>query len=506
VSRRDEPTAARRYSVLMIASEAVPFAKTGGLADVAGALPLALARLGHRVTLVIPRYRRTLVREPAERLMITVGRRPVTVALVEDRLGEGVPVVLVDCPELFGRGHLYGAGDDDYPDNARRFAVLVRAAFEFAIRTGQRPDVVHSHDWQGGLAPVYLKTLYASHPALGGVASVFTIHNLAYQGLFPPEWLQELNLGRDLFTIDGLEYWGKVSLLKGGINFADLITTVSPRYSKEIQTPKLGFGFDGILKRRARDLVGILNGIDTAHWNPLEDPHIPEPYGPGDLSGKAAAKRRLLATFGLRGDDQAFSRPLVGMVSRLIDQKGFDLIAEVAEELVRLDAGYVLLGTGDPRYQDLWVDLAARFADRIGVRIGFDEKLAHLIEAGADIFLMPSRFEPCGLNQMYSLRYGTVPVVRATGGLDDTVRNWNRKARTGNGFKFREASGAALLDAVARALNMYKQPEDWRLLQAEGMAQDFSWEASARQYERVYERAIHIASSRLKPPDRLVNH
>jgi starch synthase len=480
----------------MIASEAVPYAKTGGLADVAGALPPALAHLGHPVTLVTPRYGGMLVREPSERLMITVGRRPVTVSLVEDRLGDGVHVVLVDCPELFDRDQLYGAGGIDYPDNARRFAVLVRAALEFAIRTGQRPDVVHSHDWQGGLAPVYLKRLYASHPALEGVPSVFTIHNLAYQGLFPPEWLQELDLGWDLFTIDELEYWGKLSLLKGGINFADLITTVSPRYSKEIQTPELGFGFDGILKRRTRDLVGILNGIDTVRWNPSNDPHIPEPYGPEDLSGKAAAKRQLLATFGLCGDERALSRPLVGMVSRLIEQKGFDLIAEVAEELVRLDAGYVLLGTGDPRYEDLWVDLAARFPDRIGVRIGFDEKLAHLIEAGADIFLMPSRFEPCGLNQMYSLRYGTVPVVRATGGLDDTVRNWNGKARTGNGFKFKEASGSALLKALCRAFSVYRRPEDWRLMQTDGMAQDFSWETSARQYVKVYERATHMVGSR----------
>ena len=488
-----EPAASRGYSILMIASEAVPYAKTGGLADVAGALPPALALLGHQVTLVTPRYRGTLVREPSERFMFTVGRRPVTVSLVEDRLGDGVHVVLVDCPELFDRDHLYGAGDSDYPDNPRRFAVLVRAALEFAIRTGQRPDVVHSHDWQGGLAPVYLKTLYASHPALEGVPSVFTIHNLAYQGLFPPEWLQELDLGWDLFTIDELEYWGKLSLLKGGINFAELITTVSPSYAKEIQTPELGFGFDGILRRRARDLVGILNGIDTAAWNPLNDPHIPEPYGPEDLSGKAAAKRRLLETFALSRDDRASSRPLIGMVSRLIDQKGFDLIAEVAEELVRLDAGYVLLGTGEARYQDLWVGLAARFPDRIGVRIGFDERLAHLIEAGADIFLMPSRFEPCGLNQMYSLRYGTVPVVRATGGLDDTVRNWNGKARTGNGFKFKEASGSALLKTLCRALGVYNRPDDWRRLQSDGMAQDFSWEAAARQYVKAYERAIHAA-------------
>jgi starch synthase len=330
---------------------------------------------------------------------------------------------------------------------------------------------------------------------LDGVASVFTIHNLAYQGLFPPEWLQQLDLGWDLFRVDGLEYWGKLSFLKAGINFADLITTVSPTYSKEIQTPELGFGFDRILKRRSRDLVGILNGIDTEGWDPRTDRHIPEPYGPGNLAGKATAKRRLLAAFGLDRDDRALARPLVGMVSRLIDQKGFDLVAEVAEELVRLDAGYVLLGTGDPRYQDLWTGLAERFPDRVGARIGFDERLAHLIEAGADIFLMPSRFEPCGLNQMYSLRYGTVPIVRATGGLDDTVQNWNPRARTGTGFKFRQASGPALLRAVGRALKTFGRPDEWHRLQAAGMALDFSWDRSARQYVKVYERAIRIAGS-----------
>jgi starch synthase len=491
--KNEEPRTSR--SILMIASEAVPWSKTGGLADVAGALPRALARLGHRVTLVIPRYPGAIAGEPAEHLMIAVGGLPITIGFVEQRLDDNALAVLVDCPELFDRDHLYGVGDDDYPDNPRRFAALARAAFEFTIRSGQRPDLVHAHDWQSGLAPLYLKTLYGSHPALGGVASVFTIHNLAYQGLFPPEWLQQLDLGWNVFRVDGLEYWGKLSFLKAGINFADLVTTVSPTYAKEIQAPELGFGFDGILKRRSRDLVGILNGIDTEAWDPRIDPHIPEPYGPGNLAGKATAKRRLLAAFGLDRDDRALARPLVGMVSRLIDQKGFDLITEVAEELVRLDAGYVLLGTGEPSYQGLWTGLAARFPDRVGARIGFDEPLAHLIEAGADIFLMPSRFEPCGLNQMYSLRYGTVPIVRATGGLDDTVRNWDPRARTGNGFKFREASGPALLRVVGRALKVFRQPDEWRRLQVSGMALDFSWQASARQYVNVYERAIRIAGS-----------
>src|SRR5581483_8078267 len=264
----------------------------------------------------------------------------------------------------------------------------------------RRPSIVHAHDWQAGLAPVYLHTLYASHPVLAGTPSVFTIHNLAYQGLFDADWLPRVDLGWNLFTVDQIEFWGRISFLKGGINHADVITTVSRRYAQEIQTPALGFGFDGILRARSADVVGILNGIDTAEWDPSHDRFLPVPYRADDLAGKREAKAAVLREYGLPDDEAALARPLVGMVSRMIDQKGFDLIAAIADDLPALDAGFVILGTGEPRYQDLWRALAAATPDRIGARIGFDERLAHLIEAGADIFLMPSQFEPCGLNQM----------------------------------------------------------------------------------------------------------
>jgi starch synthase len=480
----------------MVASEAVPLAKTGGLGDVAGALPAALGRLGCEVTLVVPRYRGVADGTAVTRFPLTIGGRTLEVAFLEHELAPRTRAVLVECPELFDRPELYGVGNADYPDNAFRFAAFTRAALEFAGRQDLRPDIVHAHDWQTGLAPVYLRTLYAGHPELGRAASVFTIHNLAYQGLFPPHWMPALDLGWDLFAIDGLEFWGKVSFLKAGINFCDAVTTVSPKYAKEIQTPEYGSGFDGILRRRADRLVGILNGIDASVWDPAQDPHLPEPYDADRLEGKRASKRALLERMGLPVDSESLARPLVGMVSRLVDQKGFDLLAPLGERLLALDATFVLLGSGEARYQEGWQALAARAPGRVAVRIGFDEPLAHLIEAGADIFLMPSRFEPCGLNQMYSLRYGTVPVVRATGGLDDTIVNWSPRSGRGTGFKFPEASPEALLATLKKALDVYRDAPAWRSLQLQGMACDCSWDASARQYARVYEGAIRQRARR----------
>jgi starch synthase len=387
---------------------------------------------------------------------------------------------------LYDRDGLYGFDSADYPDNPRRFAVLVRAALEFIARRGPRLSVVHAHDWQAALAPVYLETLYAGHPVLGGLASVFTIHNLAFQGIFEADWLPRLDLGWDLFTIDRLEYWHRISLLKGAIVYADVITTVSSRYAEEIQTPQLGFGFDGILRTRAADIAGILNGIDINEWDPARDRFLPRPYGVQDLSGKAAAKAALLTEYGLPASAESLERPLVGMVSRMTDQKGFDLIAALADDLPRLDARFVILGTGEPRYQDLWTALASRYPDRIAARIGFEERLAHLIEGGADMFLMPSRFEPCGLNQMYSLRYGTVPIVREVGGLADTVT-------PRNGFIFKEYTAGALLEALGRALAAYKDRVQWQALQLAGMRADHSWDRSAREYVKMYERALSKA-------------
>jgi starch synthase len=509
--------------VLIIGSEALPFAKTGGLADVLGALPSALARLGWDVTLVLPRYRAIAAGDLVERFTVTVGGYIADARFYEAALDDSARAILVDVPDLYDRDAIYGVTGAGYPDNARRFATLVRAAFEFVARRDTPPAVVHAHDWQAGLAPVYLKTLYARHPMLGRTPSVITIHNLAYQGLFEPDWLPRLDLSWDLLSVDRLEFWEKISFLKGGINDADAITTVSPRYAQEIQTPELGFGFDGILRRRAADLVGILNGIDTRKWDPARDELLPAPYSIEDLSGKRVAKGTVLSRYGLPADAASLERPLIGMVSRMVDQKGFDLIAEIAEELPRLDASFLVLGAGESRYEDLWRGLAARHPDRIGARIGFDEPLAHLIEAGADIFLMPSRFEPCGLNQMYSLRYGTVPVVRAVGGLADTVRDYEPLWRTRRGggsagpadpgdgpkgavfeprdgplepsdgptgFVFQEYTPQALLHALGRALAVFNDEGEWRALQMVGMRQDHSWDRSAREYVKIYETVI----------------
>ena len=482
-------------SVLIIGSEAVPFAKTGGLADMLGALPVALARLGLDVTLAIPRYRGVAPGRLVDRFPVSIGGYIREVHFHETPLDAGARAVLVDCPDLFDREALYGVDGTDFPDNPRRFAMLVRAALEHAGRRG-KPSVVHAHDWQAALAPVYLSTLYASHPVLTGTPSVFTIHNLAYQGLCEADWLASLDLPRDLYTSEGLEYWGRISLLKGGINTADAITTVSPRYAREIQTPALGFGFDGILRRRSADLVGILNGIDTHEWDPLRDPYLPAPFDADDLGGKDAAKRAVLGRFGLPFDEASMKRPLIGMISRMVDQKGFDLIALAADDLLTLDATWVVLGTGEARYQNLWTSIAARRPDRVGVRIGFDEALAHLIEAGADIFLMPSRFEPCGLNQMYSLRYGTIPVVHGVGGLADTVRDYSPTNPRSTGFVFREYTGLAMLGALRLALRLFEDRPRWSALRVAGMRQDNSWDRSAQEYVKIYERVVRKAGLR----------
>jgi starch synthase len=466
----------------MIGSEAVPFAKSGGLADVLGALPPALARLGWDVTLALPKYRSMAEGARREAFSLHIGARSFDVRLQEAALGEGAQALFVDVPELYDRDELYHVNGVDYPDNPIRFAVLVRAALEAFARRRLRPTVVHAHDWQAALAPVYLRGRYAHDPVLGGVPSVLTIHNLAFQGNFDPAWMTQLDLPSELFSPARLEFWGRMSFLKGGIIDADMITTVSPHYANEIQTHEFGCGFDGILRDRRASLVGILNGIDTAMWNPSGDAFLPEPFSGRSLAGKRAAKAAVLARLRLARDAAALKRPLVGMISRMVDQKGLDLIAALADRLPELGAGFVVLGSGESRYERLWLDLTARYPDRVGVKIGFDEALAHLIEGGADVFLMPSRFEPCGLNQMYSLRYGTVPIVRAVGGLIDTVRDGV------NGFVFQEYTPTALLGALQRALAAFGDKREWRALQVTGMREDHSWDRSAREYVKIYER------------------
>jgi starch synthase len=480
-------TAGEPLSILMVASEAHPFSKTGGLAEVTASLSDALARLGHQVTLVVPRYRGVGADGfDALHAEIQFGWRAQNVTFRTRALRERLTAVLVDAPELFDRDGLYGTDGRDYDDNAWRFAVFSRAALEYARLTNARPSVIHAHDWQAGLVPVYQKMLFAGDPLLAGVRSVFTIHNLAFQGVFPSAVVPAVGLGWEVYDVEALEYWGQVSYLKGGVNFSEKITTVSPTYAREITQPDLGFGFEGVLARRSRDLVGILNGIDVSRWNPAADPYGTPPFSAANLAGKSEAKRALLLAAGLPADDAAMARPLIGIVSRLTDQKGFDLIEAARAELMTLDAAWVVVGSGDPRYERFWRELAAESPQRVSATIGFDERRAHEIEAGADMFLMPSRFEPCGLNQMYSLRYGTVPIVRATGGLDDTVDDVDDRTGKGTGFKFAEYTAEALTAAVRRAMAVYARRSLWKKVQQAGMRQDHSWDVSAREYVKVY--------------------
>jgi starch synthase len=474
--------------ILMVASEAQPYAHTGGLADVLGALPRALARLGHQIDVVIPRYRGITAGDRIATVSVSLGNQIADARIFAATDGP-VRTIFVDHPRYYDRDYLYGAAGHDYADNPERFAFLCQAALNWALASGDRYDVVHGHDWQAGLVPVLLRDMLRRQPGTPRLPTVLTIHNLAYQGVFDASWLPRLGLDWDLMRVDAMEYWNRISFLKAGVVFSRMITTVSPRYAEEIQTPEYGFGFEGIIASRRDDLVGILNGIDYHQWDPGTDVHLPEPYSASNLTGKRTAKRDVLARFKLPLTGESLARPLVGLISRMVDQKGFDLLGQLADELPRLDANYVLLGSGERRYEDQWLGLAARHPDRIGVEIGFAEPLAHLIDGGADLLLMPSRFEPCGLNQMYGLRYGTLPLVRATGGLYDTVQNFDPVTGQGTGFTFDEYSAQALLGTLRWALATYRDQQAWQRMQVTGMKQDFSWDASARAYVNVYERA-----------------
>jgi starch synthase len=470
----------------MVSSEVAPFAKTGGLADVVGSLPGALKALGHDVAVLMPRY--ASVDTPAARrvydgLPMHFGPRRVDAALF--RVDAEAPVYLVDCPEFYDRPGLYGEGGVDYPDNDLRFAVLARAALALARRVF-RTEIFHCHDWQAGLIPAYLKTAFANDPTFLGAKTLFTIHNLGYQGLFSPATLSKVALDRSVFRSDGLEFFGSISYLKSGIAFSDALNTVSPTYAAEIQMPEYGFGLDGILRARSGALSGILNGADYGEWNPATDPHIPARYSPDDLGGKAVCKRKLIEEFGLPAS--AVASPLLGVVSRFTRQKGSDLIAAAMREILAEDAYFVALGSGEPEYEERFARIAAEFPGRAAVKIGFDNGLAHRIEAGSDIFLMPSRYEPCGLNQMYSLKYGTIPVVRATGGLDDTIDE-------STGFKFRDYSAPALLQTVRDAIGTFSNPIKWRSMMLNGMARDFSWNMSAAAYSTLYRDLLRSGES-----------
>ena len=480
VARKETPA-----RIVFVASEGVPFSKTGGLADVVGALPKALAANRHPVTVILPRYQMTAAARVSLRNLTLPLQAGLKYADIQEAgKTNGVRHLLVDCPEYFDRSGLYQMEGVDYPDNAERFAAFCLASIEAMKRQPRAPDVIHCHDWQTALVPIYLRTLNAGDRFFHNTSVLLTIHNLGYQGIFPPEVLSRISLRPEIFTVDGLEYFGKVNLLKGGILYSDAITTVSRKYSREIQTSEFGFGLEGVLAGREERIHGILNGVDYEEWSPGTDRFIAAHYTPQDLTGKQKCKRDLLESMGFRQQDIQRGRPVLGIVSRFASQKGFDLIAEVADRLLTEDLTLVALGSGDRTYEKLFLGLARKHPDKVAVKVAYDNVLAHKIEAGADMFLMPSRYEPCGLNQIYSMKYGTVPIVRATGGLDDTVEPFDGTA--GTGFKFGPYSGDALMRAVGQALKVYRQREVWRRVMTNGMAKDFSWARSARQFSEIY--------------------
>jgi len=483
----------KQLKVLFASSEIAPFAKTGGLADVCEALPKALVPLGVQPTLVLPFYR--VVKEGKWNLEIAIADLPVRLGdaevkanILQGRLTDEIPVFFVQHDEFFDRPYLYGTPKGDYEDNAQCFAFFSRAVLALSEALDQRWDIIHCHDWQTALIPVYLKTRFSGHPLFARTRSVLTIHNLGYQGIFPPDIFPLLGLPPHLFSIEWLEFWGKVNFLKGGIIFADQVTTVSPTYAEEIQTPEFGYGLEGVLKDQAAKLIGILNGVDYAQWNPADDPHLPANYTPHKVEGKVTCKEELLKRCGLSPD--LMEKPLLGVISRLARQKGVDILAQVVERMMAEGVGLVILGSGEEKYERLLVKMADKYPKQMSMTVAFDEALAHQIEAGCDIYLMPSLYEPCGLNQMYSLKYGTIPVVRKTGGLADTVVEVDIKKKKGTGFTFVDYDPDALWKAIAKALQCFADKELWRQLIQQAMAQDFSWSRSAGEYLRLYRRLM----------------
>jgi starch synthase len=470
--------------VAFVTPEMGPYVKTGGLADIAASLPKALVRLGHRVTVVLPRYG-TVPFPPGEwagSVHVPVDAMARSAGFFRTRTEAGVEVVFVEHAPFFDRYRIYGEGDDDL-----RFAFLSRAAVEYFRSRGERPSVFHAHDWQTGLVPVYLKAFYSDDATLHRMPSVFTIHNIAYQGQFGRDTLGVLGLPWNLGEPYALEYYGAVSYLKGGTVFSEYVNTVSPTYAHEIRGPEHAFGFEGVVRSRGDDLVGILNGVDYDEWDPRHDGHIAARYSPEDTSGKAACKADLLRAYGL---PEFPDLPLVGVTSRLVWQKGFDVVAGAWHDFLQRPLRMVVLGTGDHGVQEGLRYLEQRDPDRFSVRFAYDEALAHKVIAGSDLFLMPSRSEPCGLTQMYALRYGTVPIVRSTGGLVDTVEPYDADRGSGTGFRFETPDGTGLVWALDQALAARQDREAWQGLMRRGMQRDFSWNRSAGEYVELYRRAM----------------
>ena len=470
----------------MISSEITPFAKTGGLADVVETLSSALTGLGNEVFLIMPAYRRVLagnasLRETAIKFSVPIAQRYETASVLTTRIGQYSSVYFVRSDKYFDREFLYGTAQADYPDNLERYTFFCRSALEILRR--MPVAIIHCHDWQAALTAVFLKVQSGHYGELASAKTVFTIHNLAFQGIFwRPDW-PILGLPEHLYTPQYLEFYSNFNLLKGALVFADKITTVSPTYASEIMTPEQGYGLDGVLRERKGDVAGILNGVDYNHWNPAVDPWIVEQYTEQDLTGKKRCKEALQRSLKLPVNERV---PVIGMISRLTTQKGFDLVETIFDRLMERELQLVLLGSGEQHYQEFFNLAANRFSKQVAVRIGFDETLAHQIEAGADIFLMPSHYEPCGLNQMFSLKYGTIPIVRSVGGLRDTVVDYSPEKAAGTGFVFSAYEGDALLSAIDRALRTFSDKPAWSALEQRAMGMDFSWSRSAQQYSNLY--------------------
>ncbi len=479
-------------NIAMIASEVVPFAKTGGLADVAGTLPRALAKAGAKVSVIMPYYKKISAKKfgikPLKKTVkVMVGTKEVAGEIHTVKVAQNVDAYFISQPKYFDREELYQTVDGDYPDNSERFVFFSKAAIALLEQLNENFDIVHCHDWQSALVPVYLKTLYRDHKKLAKIKTVLTIHNLGYQGVFWHLDMPLLGLGWEYFTFDKLEFYGKINFLKGGIVYADAITTVSKKYAAEILTPEYGCGLEGALAQRKKDLYGILNGIDYAEWNPASDELLPKKFTPADMAGKQICREKLQSHFKLPVRSEV---PLFGIISRLASQKGFDLLEQALPQLMKSDIQLVILGTGEAKYHQMLKQLAQQYPKNMGLALAFDNSLAHLIEAGSDFFLMPSHYEPCGLNQMISMKYGTVPIVRATGGLDDSVAEFEPKAGRGTGFKFADYKADALTAAIDRAMGVYKQPKSFTKLVANDMAADFSWDRSAEEYQQLYNKLV----------------
>lgn len=475
-------------NIVMVSSEVAPYSKTGGLADVSAALPKELTKLGHNVKTFSPFYKCVSKNLP------DISKTGIKILLklgTETYVGEVLQkdnIYFIKNDDFYFHDDLYGNNEKEHENNSIRFAFFSLLVLEALKIMGEKIDIINCHDWHTALIPLYIKIGYSNFSVFNKTVSIFTIHNLAYQGLFSKETMESINLPMELFTPSGVEFYDQVSFIKGGLVFSDILTTVSKKYSYEIQSYPLGCGLEGVLRERKDDLFGILNGIDYENWDPQNDKFIASNYSSDDLSGKKICKENLKNIFDLSDMGDV---PLIGMVSRFDTQKGFELIEKATKQLMKMPIQMVFLGTGLKKIGVFLKQLASKYPDKVGLYIGYDDMLAHKVEAGSDIFLMPSRYEPCGLNHLYSLKYGTIPIVRATGGLDDTIKNYSKKRGTGNGFKFKNYSSQSMIKSLSKAIDLYiSDKQEWRQLQRRGMAEEHSWHKSSKDYIKVYCHAI----------------